>query len=146
MGSDMHMNPPTQAEQDRWIKEAKENIAKFSSEVPPHGFKGTDTKVVFDTGGARSDSTGKGRYDLVSTRAMFRLALVYEKGANARGDRNWEKGMPRSRLFESALRHTYQALAGETDEDHLAHAAWNLFALMHFEGETDAEVVDIYES
>ena len=99
------------------------------------GFEGADTEVKFSTGGTRSDSTGKGRYDLMPPKALRRVAIVYEKGGLVRGDRNWEKGMPRTRLFDSALRHTYQALDGQVDEDHLAHAVWNLLALMHFEEE-----------
>lgn len=32
-----------------------------------------------------------------------------------------------------AVRHLYLWLQGDTSEDHLAHAAWNIFAIMHFE-------------
>lgn len=92
-----------------------------------------DSAEHLPTGAIRSDATGKGRYDLLPPRALRRVAVVYEKGASQKGDRNWERGIPRSRLFSSALRHTFQALEGETDEDHLAHAVWNLLALMHFE-------------
>ena len=101
--------------------------------APRFGFCGTDTEVEYEEGGKRSDSTGKGRYDLMPPKALKRVALVYEKGGLARGDRNWEKGMPRTRLFDSALRHVYQAMDGQTDEDHVAHAVWNLLAIMHFE-------------
>jgi hypothetical protein len=120
-------------------KSVEDMLRETEPVVHEFGFGGTDTEVVYETGGARSDSTGKGRYDLISPLALRRLALVYEKGGLARGDRNWEKGMPRTRLFDSALRHVFQALEGQTDEDHLAHAAWNLFALMHFE-ETGQEL------
>lgn len=87
----------------------------------------------FSTGATRSDSTGKGRFDLLSPVAMRRLALRYEGGARAHGDRNWEKGIPVSRCLSAALRHTFQYLAGARDEDHLAAAAWNLCAAMHFQ-------------
>lgn len=96
-------------------------------------FKGTKTKKRYMSGAERSDPTGKGRFDLISPFALKRLAKVYEKGAIARGDRNWEKGMPYSRLIDSALRHINQYAAGEGDEDHIAHAAWNLFAILHFD-------------
>lgn len=64
---------------------------------------------------------------------MRRVAIVYEKGARKYANRNWEKGMPMGRFLDSALRHTFQALEGKRDEDHLAHAAWNILATMHVE-------------
>jgi len=47
--------------------------------------------------------------------------------------RNWEKGIPTSRLLDSGLRHAFQYLEGCQDEDHLAQAAWNFLALLHTE-------------
>jgi hypothetical protein len=85
------------------------------------------------TGAIRSDASGKGRYDLIPPLAMRRVAVVYERGGEQKGDNNWMLGVPRTRLLSSALRHTYQAVNGETDEDHLAHAVWNLLAAIHFE-------------
>lgn len=92
-----------------------------------------DAAVEYPTGAIRSDSSGKGRYDLIPPRALRRVAVVYEKGAAQKGDRNWERGIPRGRLLDSALRHVFQALEGDTSEDHAAQAVWNLLALMHFE-------------
>jgi hypothetical protein len=85
------------------------------------------------TGAIRSDASGKGRYDLIPPLALRRVAVVYERGGEQKGDNNWMLGVPRTRLLSSALRHTYQAVNGDTDEDHLAHAVWNLLAAIHFE-------------
>lgn len=87
----------------------------------------------FSTGAHRSDRTGKGRFDLIPPSPLLRLAIHYEAGGNAYGDWNWEKGMVFSRLLDSALRHINQYRAGKRNEDHLAAAVWNLFAVMHFE-------------
>lgn len=92
----------------------------------------------FQTGAVRDAREGKGRYDLVSPFALHRLAQVYERGAVKYTDRNWERGIPLSRCLDSALRHINQYRMGMRDEDHLAHAAWNLFAAMHFEALVDA--------
>lgn len=49
------------------------------------------------------------------------------------GDRNWEKGIPTSRLVDSAMRHINQFREGLRDEDHIAQAIWNLACIIHFE-------------
>ena len=99
-----------------------EHITKFSG-----------VKQEYESGATRDTSTGKGRFDLVPTGPLMRLAKVYERGAANHGQRNWEKGFNMSRAIDSALRHILQYKDGMRDEDHLSQAAWNLFALMHFE-------------
>ena len=96
----------------------------------------------FGGGAVRDVRTGKGRYDLISPFALKRLALVYERGCIKYSPRNWEKGMPFSRCLDSAIRHIQQFLEGDTVEDHLAQAAWNLFAVMHFQ-RTKPELNDL---
>ena len=97
-----------------------------------------EKKQEYDTGATRDSSSGKGRFDLIPDLPMVRLAGVYERGAKNHGDRNWEAGLPFSRCLDSAIRHLiqykmvrYKPELG--DEDHLAHAVWNIFAIMHEE-------------
>ena len=90
-------------------------------------------KEVFTTGSVRDTRIGKGRYDLLSPFAVRRLALHYENGADKYDDRNWEMGQPVTRVCESMMRHSFQWLAGENGEDHMAAVAWNAFAIMHIE-------------
>lgn len=85
------------------------------------------------TGAQRADASGKGKYVLISPVAMRRVAGVYERGAAAYGENNWKKGMPMSRVLDSAIRHLYQYLGGDRSEDHLAQAMWNVAAAIHFE-------------
>jgi hypothetical protein len=40
------------------------------------------------------------------------------------------------------LAHINQWLAGDSSEDHLAHAVWNLMSALHFE-ETRPDLIDI---
>lgn len=89
-----------------------------------------EDRVISSTGSSRSDRTGKGRYDLIPPLVTRRLALRYEGGAIAHGDRNWEKGMDVSRCFDSAKRHMDEWAEGLTDEDHLGAALWNIAAIM----------------
>lgn len=111
--------------------------------MPEVKFSGT--KDQYESGATRDAESGDRefeRYDLISPFATKRVAIVYGKGAKNHGDRNWEKGLPASRLIRSALRHIFQALMGMKDEDHIAHAVWNLNALMHFQ-HTMPEMIDI---
>lgn len=95
--------------------------------------KDSGQREEFGSGAVRDVRQGKGRYDLISFLALSRIAGVYERGAAKYDDRNWEKGMPIGRTLDSALRHIGQYITGEDDEDHLAQAAWNLIAALHFD-------------
>ncbi len=91
------------------------------------------SRDAYGSGAVRESRAKKGRFDLLSPIALRRLAIVCEKGALKYQERNWEKGMPISRLLDSALRHINQYVEGYRDEDHLAHAMWNLMAALHFD-------------
>lgn len=95
--------------------------------------KDSGERQTFDTGARRDTQEGKGRFDLMSPFADQRKAGVYERGAAKYGDRNFEKGMPLSRYLDSAKRHINDALRGDTSEDHIAQASWNLDAFMHMQ-------------
>lgn len=91
----------------------------------------------------REPSTGKGRFDLITPFGLERLAKWYELGAKKYSDRNWEKGLPFSRYFDSAMRHMTKFIMGRTDEDHLAAAVWNLMAIMHHQELCEIELDDL---
>jgi hypothetical protein len=92
--------------------------------------KDSGKRQSFGTGAVRDIQSGKGRYDLLPPRALRRLAEHYENGARKYGDRNWEKGIPLSRMMDSAMRHIFKALQGLNDEDHLTAASWNLLGIV----------------
>jgi hypothetical protein len=83
------------------------------------------------------------RFDLISHIGERRLAETYGEGAQKYGDSNWLKGIPLSNLLNHAKDHINRYLSGDTTEDHLAHAAWNLFAAMHME-ELRPDLVDLF--
>jgi len=80
----------------------------------------------FKTGAVRDTQVHKGRYDLLPPCAIERLAKHFENGAVKYQDRNWERGIPLMRYLDSALRHMFKLLDGQTDEDHAAAAMWNI--------------------
>jgi len=98
--------------------------------------------IKFPTGAQRSGDAQSERFDLITPIGLRRLAETYAEGAVRHGERNWELGMPASALINHALRHINLWMDGDSSEDHLAHAAWNIFAAMHFE-ETRPELIDI---
>lgn len=87
----------------------------------------------FKSGAKRDIRIGKGRFDLIPPYPLIRLANLYERGAEKYGDNNWQKGIPISRCYDSAMRHLIKYRAGETQEDHLAACIWNLMTIMDTE-------------
>lgn len=102
----------------------------------------------FSTGAVRDIEVGKGRFDLISPFALQRIARHYEAGALKYSDRNWEKGIPYHSLVDSALRHLMKFIMRWKDEDHLAAAAWNIIAILHFEeiGRKELDDLPTYET
>jgi len=95
-------------------------------------------KQNYGTGATRDAVQGKGRFDLISDVALTRVAGVFERGAENHGARNWEKGLPLSRMIDSAIRHIIQYKMSKympelRNEDHLSHSIWNLLGVMHTE-------------
>ena len=90
-------------------------------------------RIEFKTGAVRDTTIGKGRYDLLSPIAIKRLAQHYENGSIKYDDRNWEKGMPLKRFLDSAIRHLFQLLDGDDQEDHAAAAMWNIAGFIHIQ-------------
>ena len=104
--------------------------------------KDSGNRREFDTGAVRDMSEGKGRCDLLPACALLRLAKHYEAGAQKYESRNWERGIRISVMIDSGLRHILKYLDGQTDEDHLVAAAWNLMGAMWME-EKHPELQDI---
>lgn len=89
-----------------------------------------DKNRTFDTGAWRDNSEGKGRCDLLPPDGLLALAKHFESGAKKYGPSNWKKGMPQHVLIDSGLRHLLKYMAGQTDEDHLNAACWNIICAL----------------
>jgi len=77
------------------------------------------------------------RYDLVPAEAIEELVKVYTFGAQKYEAHAWESGMKMSRVYAALFRHmTAWWLGEDTDKEsgfsHLAHAAWNVLALLTY--------------
>lgn len=104
--------------------------------------KDSGDRREFGTGAVRDMAEGKGRCDLLPACALIRLSKHFEAGAKKYSERNWENGMPISVMIDSGMRHLLKYLDGQTDEDHLCAAAWNLLGAMWME-EKHPELQDI---
>lgn len=104
-------------------------------------------KEEFVTGSVRDTREGKGRYDLIPSHPLFRLARRYEEGCANYGERNWERGQKAMRYLDSCFRHLANLIGGDQKEDNAAAVAWNIFGFMHTlreieEGRLPAELDD----
>lgn len=88
--------------------------------------------VVHETGAKRSKDADGVRFDLLSPIVLMNLAATFAEGAHKYGEHNYQKGFKISGLLNHAMRHIQLFLLGDTSEDHLGHAAWNINAAIHF--------------
>ena len=102
----------------------------------------TADTTEFPTGAVRSADASNVRYDLITPIGLRRLAETCAEGAIKYGEINWQKGIPASQMLNHAIRHLYLWLEGDDCEDHLAHAAWNILGVCHFE-EQLPEMIDV---
>jgi len=93
--------------------------------------KDTGKRQHFDTGAQRDAADGKGRPSLMSVLALREYQLQLERGAVKYSDRNWEKGMPLCRIYDSLVRHLQAWMMREDDEPHLGAIMFNAAALVH---------------
>lgn len=57
---------------------------------------------------------------------FLEVAIHFEEGAKKYGECNWQKGIPVRCYVDSALRHYFKYLRGDTDEPHDRAFCWNL--------------------
>lgn len=96
----------------------------------------------FESGAIRdNDSTKEDYIETISWRAMKRYAQ-YMTGKKAKyGSGNFKKGIPIESYEQSLLRHVQKYLVNkyeggtmEKEEDHLSAMVFNIFGIMHEEG------------
>lgn len=97
------------------------------------GSKEEKNHKQYATGAHREEKDGKGRFDLLSPRAIKRVALRLEYGARKYGDKDWDNGLPINTLLDSALRHIFQYMEDKNNEDHLAASVTNLMQAIEVE-------------
>jgi len=89
--------------------------------------------VTYESGAKRSTTAETSRFDLIPFELLQRVGATLQEGARKYGEYNWQRGVPLSHCINHAFQHLAKYTAGDTSEDHLAHAACNLAFLMYYE-------------
>ena len=97
----------------------------------------------FSTGAVRDMKDGKGRFDLLPWYGIMEVSKHCEEGAKKYGEHNVDRGIPLHSFMDSGCRHLAKFMAGETDEDHLRAAAWNILWALN-QRTTHPELNDLY--
>ena len=105
--------------------------------------KDSGERTEFSTGAVRDMKRGVGRMDLLPWYGIMEVSKHCEEGAEKYGEHNVDKGIPLHSLCDSAARHLAKFIAGETDEDHLRAATWNLLWALN-QRKTHPELDDLY--
>ena len=93
--------------------------------------KDSGERIDYDSGFRRDTTKNKPRYDLIPPKLLYRLAMVYTRGAEKYGDDNWHRANSEEeyrRFIQSAFRHFEQWRMGQEDEDHAMQCVWNIIA------------------
>jgi hypothetical protein len=89
------------------------------------------------TSGLRFDS-GKVKLHLIPPEWVMGLGDVLTFGATKYDERNWELGMPFSKVYSPMQRHSWKWWDGEKEDEesglhHMLHTAWNALALYSYD-------------
>ena len=85
---------------------------------------GPDAPTIVNDKGAKQ-SASPYRSDLLPPRALLEVAAILKTGAEKYGDNNW-RAIPQHEHISHALTHLLCHQAGDTQDDHLGHAACRL--------------------
>lgn len=104
--------------------------------------KDSGNRTKFSTGSVRDCKRGVGRMDLLPMTALIELSKHCENGALKYGEHNVDKGIPQHSFCDSAMRHLVKYMRGDTDENHIRAAAWNIMWALE-QSVTRLELIDI---
>ena len=98
-------------------------VAKVAASVEVEGGE----HPMADEGAKRDPMDGRpANWFSVDYETVRAVAETCIEGDSRYGLENWCKGLPASGLVNHAMEHLFKFLAGDTSEQHLEHAIWNL--------------------
>lgn len=104
-----------------------------------------DQKRTFATGAQRTPSLDMLRYDLINCVMVKALAEIMTEGVPKYGERNYEKGIPYSEMYNHLMSHLMAWRRGDTSEPHLKKVLWGIAVLVYYEAKfgVDNELNDM---
>lgn len=87
---------------------------------------------TYSTGAKRGTDHSDCYLHLIPFEALEAYGRAFAEGAKKYGLHNWLKGFPFSGLMNHAQHHLWKYTQGDTSEDHLGHALWNIGAMIYF--------------
>lgn len=102
----------------KWPKQATDESGCVVAGVGP------EAPTVTNEKGAKQSGSPY-RCDLLPAQASLHVAGILKYGADKYGDNNW-RGIPIADHLNHALTHIFAWLAGDSQDDHLGHAACRL--------------------
>lgn len=128
---------------------SNQHMCALCREGAGHPIHTADLMVETATGAKRSTEYPPGskfpeRYDLMFRNAVAirRIAETFGEGFEKYGPDNAFKGFKESVYITHALEHIRVHLSGQSTEDDLSHACWNLMFLMWIQ-ENKPELMDL---
>lgn len=94
-------------------------------------------KIQFSSGAVRG--SGSLPFHLITPHGLLALAATFGEGAEKYTAYNNLKGFPLSNLFDHAMLHLLQFWWGDTSEDHLSHALWNIHQMLMQQSAADGK-------
>lgn len=140
---------------DTFTKQIKQvaEAAKPKSAVSKPKKKATVVRIIKTATGASRESGVAGakdtkfpaKFSLIPARGLQRLAITCGEGFLKYGQGNWLNGFKETELIDHVEAHLAEYKKGDKSEDHIAHATWNMFALMHIQDteEPGSELLDL---
>ncbi len=121
-------SPGTAIYNENCLRDFKKGLQEKQSKKEP-------IHVEQDGNDALRYDDGKLPIHLIPPEVIFALAKVFQYGAKKYAPRNWEKGMPWSKVYDSGQRHSLTFWNGQDiDEEsglpHVFHWMWNAAALV----------------
>lgn len=94
-------------------------------------------QIQFSSGAVRG--TGCLPFHLITPHGILGMAVAFGEGAEKYSPYNNLKGFPLSNLYDHAMLHLLLFWWGDTSEDHLSHAIWNLNQIAFQQGKEDGQ-------
>lgn len=94
-----------------------------------------EPEVIVNSKGGKQHKV-EGRFDLIPSKALERVAIVLEQGAEKYGENNWQR-IDSVDHINHAIAHLFKYLSGDRSEDHLTNTICRALFASHMVNEVE---------